>query len=192
MPEDTAPGSGHSIFGKIDLPMLSNSLKDVYKAGSMPLALVFLAAIIIVALVIQGVLQTLPAIMYLVGGLVAFGGILFLFMNWFAYRQWREELKAHMENRRMEMDLYLKVSTSRGEIQDRFILGIMAHVNELLKREGGTPEGRAKEVSDLIKSAGTLVKEFETLRNDMTLPFLSALPGRSPLSLEKPAAQSTL
>ena len=76
----------------LDIPSIAKALKEVYTVGSIPLVLIFLAAVAIFALLAKGVLQTLPSLIYLVGFLIASGVVVFLIINWLAYRRWREKL----------------------------------------------------------------------------------------------------
>jgi len=162
-------------LGQLDIPSIANSLADVYKAGSMPLALIFVAAVVIIVLLLRGALEALPWVTYLVGGLLTVGVLLFVAMSWLAYRQWRDDLNARVENRRMEMDLYVRLSTSNSEIQDKFVLNLLSHVGELAGKTGSTPEGRREEVRFLAESLGTLLRDFMTIRNQLRLPEFTAV-----------------
>ena len=164
-------------FAPLDIPTITKALKEVYTVGSIPLVLLFVAAVVIFGLLARGVLETLPQLVYLVGFLIACGVIVFLIINWLAYRRWRDEVNTRTENRRLEMDLYLKLSTSNVEIQDKFLLSLLQYTGELASRPGSTPEGRREEIKYLSDSLGTLVREFVNLRGQLRLPdFTSAIP----------------
>jgi hypothetical protein len=161
----------------LDIPSIAKSLNEVYKAGSIPLVLIFIAAVVIFGLLVKGVLQTLPWVVYLLGFLIASGIIVFLVLNWLAYRRWRDEVDTRLKNRRMEMDFYVRLSSSNSELQNSFLLSLVKYTAELATREGSTPEGRRTEIKFMAESLGALVKEFVAIRGQLQLPELtSALP----------------
>ena len=169
-PTDTPPK-----LGGLDIPSIAESLSDVYKTGSLPLALIFVAAVVIFVLLVKGVIEALPWLTYLVGGLLAAGVFLFTVMSWLAYRQWRDELNARVDRGRMEMDLYLRLSRSNSEMQDKFLLNMLSHVGELAGKPGSTPEGRREEIKFLAESLGTLLRDFMTVRSQLRLPEFTAV-----------------
>jgi hypothetical protein len=169
----------------LNLPAISEALREVYKVGSIPLVLIFLAAVALCALLVQGIVQTLPAFTFLIGFLIALGVVVFLFLNWMMYRQWRTEVNTLVENRRLEMDLYLKLWTSNREIQDKFLLSLLKYTGELAGKSDSTPEGRKKEIEFLSDSLGKLVREFVDVRNQLQLPQLTPL---LPKQREAPAS----
>jgi hypothetical protein len=161
----------------LDIPSIAKSLNEVYKTGSIPLVLIFIAAVVLFGLLVRGVLQTLPWLVYLLGILIASGIIVFLVLNWLAYRRWRDEVDARLKNRRMEMDFYVRLSSSNSELQNSFLLSLVKYTAELATREGSTPEGRRTEIKFMAESLGALVKEFVAIRGQLQLPELtSALP----------------
>jgi hypothetical protein len=169
-------------FGRLDLPSLGKSLGEMYKIGSLPLVLVFLAAAVIIGFLWQGVLATLPLITWLIFALLALGVMLFLAINWLGYRHWHDEVKVRLDNRRLEMDLYFKLSTANSESQDQFLLSILKYVGDLGNKDGSSPEGRKLEIKFLTESLGALVNDFVSIRNQLKLPsFTTAFPENTPV-----------
>lgn len=161
---------------KLSIPSIADSLKDVYKAGSIPLVLIFVAATVIFVLLVQGVLQTLSWLIYLVGGLLASGVALFAVMSWIGYRQWRDELQARVDNRRTEMDLYIRLWTSNSDLQDKFLLSLMKSVGELVAKFD-TAESHEKAIKGLIDPLSTLIRDITKVRSEIQLPEFTPIFG---------------
>src|SRR5271169_38091 len=166
--EDMPLGQEH--LTPLNIPALSKSLKEVYATGGLPLALIFIAAALGLYAVGKGFIQALPSVIYLVGFLVVGAVTVFLIINWIAYRQWRDEVQARTENRRLEMDLYFRLSAANSKSQDELLVTLLKFAGELISKPDSTPEGRKKEITALAESIGPLLNQFIAMRGQMKLP----------------------
>jgi hypothetical protein len=161
-------------IAELDIPSIAKALKEVYAIGSIPLTLIFVAAVVVFWLLVKGALTALPFLGYLVGFLIAAAVVVFLIINWLAYRKWRDEVNARIENRRLEIDLYVRLTASARETQDGFLLNVLKYTGNLAAKSDLTPDGRIAEINALAGSLGSLVNQFVDLRRKLELPELTA------------------
>lgn len=177
------------IFRSLGIPSIAKSFKEVYALGSIPLILIFVAAVIVFRLLVVNALTSLS---YLVAFLITAGVAVFLIINLLAYRRWRDEVNARLENRRLEMELYTKLVASARETQDGFILSVLKYLSEIANKSDTSPEGRKLEIESLSKSLGSLVKDFVDIRANLELPELTnAMPRHESSETNKEVAKNT-
>ena len=174
--QDSSSESSANLIplGEFTLPSFGKSLGAVYKVGSLPLALLLVGGGAFIWLLVGRVAEAIAISSYVISALLVSCVIIFLAMNIIAYLQWRYAFHAELEARKVKAELFIRLSTSNAELQDKFVLALLEHMSKLLTRPDSTPEGRKAELEVLSKSVGGLVTEFLRARSRVKLPEIDA------------------
>ena len=149
---------------------------DVFKAGGLPLTLLFVAALVMLGLIAKGVVsqalgffQTVTVILTIssVVTLLALAGI--------AYARWRAEL-----------DVRRDVYRSETELQDKFILELTQYVLAMAK-PGWGPADLKNTLDGITNSMVGLILDVSTARQDLRTSVIVPPPTAEQSATSPPA-----
>jgi|GEM_PF-6537986 len=116
----------------VTVPDIGKPLIEVFKAGGMPLAFLFIVATIIGWLLTRGFAdQALSTILVILKWMLAGSFVSFIVLATLGYLKWREELKARLEEHRLNMDEYLERYRGESNLQEKFIVVVSQQAAEI-------------------------------------------------------------
>jgi hypothetical protein len=143
------------------IPDISQALREVYKVGGLPLALVFIAAVVTFGLVVRDALELSRSLINIVFFLVVASVFLFLALMLIGYFRWRDEVHTKQEEHRLEMEAYYELYNREIESQDKFMLGLVEYATKLM---GEGDAERARDVELFTKTLGGVVAQMMEIR----------------------------
>jgi hypothetical protein len=150
----------------LSVPEISKSLAELYKVGSLPLAILLIVAIaLFIFLVSTGFLKFADQIFNFITFLAASGVVVHLALSWLAFLKWRDNLRANEETYKLRVNTYRELIDAEKQLQDKFLLNIMNYAGTVASRDGLT-ESRIAEIKGVTEVVGNLAKEMLKIRAD--------------------------
>jgi hypothetical protein len=106
----------------LDIPSLGKSLADVYKVGSLPLALLFAVLIIAVYLISNRlILDMTKTLGFVIVFFAITSVVIYIILSIFGYLKWREELRTEKDMVLHEQDIKVTIYNRELEFQEQYI-----------------------------------------------------------------------
>jgi hypothetical protein len=160
------------------VPEIAKPLMDVFKVGGLPLAFLFVAALLLSWLITQqiaaGALSTFLLIVAITLG-ASFAS--FVFLVTLGYIKWRQDLKSNIERYRLDMETYKELYRSEITLQENFMLAISNQAAQIASSHSEwSPSDYEKGVTAFGKAVDTMLPKMMDIRAKMRLSSHPSLP----------------
>ena len=156
----------------LQLPQISKYLIDVYKVGSLPLAILFVATVgFFAALMTSGLISMTDLVLNLVAFLIGGSILTMFFLTGIAYLEKKGDLKANEETYHLQLNIYKDLYESEKQMQDQFLLSLMEYATQVTSRPDATTDERTLEIRNLTTAVGNLTKEMLQIRTNFQPRF---------------------
>lgn len=157
-PAQAAAQGDSPKFQLPEIPSLAKGMKDVFSVGGLPLALLFVVAVVLLALVGQGLFTEAAGLIRTVSVFLAISSVaVFIALTLIGYLRWKTDVEVYRDSYRAEL-----------EFQDKFLLALLHYASTV----GGadlSPEGRTKAIAAMAEAVSGIMTQTIAARNRLRL-----------------------